>query len=105
MISLIIFGAGDEGEREKGAESREQRAESTKKTCDDGGEVHGSRSNLEAALQARYGRRLEACRNASHQAGWPFRSSQDKSERTVCQMPIAERMDGSELPLLCQRET
>jgi hypothetical protein len=40
---------------------REQRAESTKKTCDDGGEVHGSRSNLEAALQARYGRRLEAC--------------------------------------------
>jgi hypothetical protein len=40
---------------------REQRAESTKKTCDDGGEVHGSRSNLEAALQARYGGRLEAC--------------------------------------------
>jgi hypothetical protein len=27
MISLIIFGAGDEGEREKGAESREQRAQ------------------------------------------------------------------------------
>jgi hypothetical protein len=25
MISLIIFGAGDEGEREKGAESREHK--------------------------------------------------------------------------------
>ena len=48
--------------------------------CDDGGEVQGSRSNMETAFAARKEGMavvLKRVRNASHTAGWPFRSSQE----------------------------
>jgi hypothetical protein len=91
-------------------EHQEQRAESREKMCDDGGEVQGSRVKFESSpsnkelVGGRYGGRLEACEECKSQGpGGP--SARPKSERTVCQMPIAERMDCSELPLLYQRET